>query len=142
MALVEFIEKNRRDAGQLGILEQLAQENSFGDEADAGLFRGDFFKANLITDLVAEPAAPFKRDATGEQAGGEAARLQDDDFAVAEQAAIEQDLRHLRRFSRTSRRLKNESWLGGERGDDLVFQFVDREIAWDHGHVTPGFQLV
>ena len=51
----------------------------------------------------------FKRDATGEQACGKATRLQDDDLAVAEQAAIEQDLRHLRRFSRTSRCLKNES---------------------------------
>ena len=69
MALVEFIEKNRRDAGQLGILEQLAQENSFGDEADAGLFRGDFFEANLVTDLVAEPAAPFERDAAGRASG-------------------------------------------------------------------------
>ena len=63
------------------------------------------------------------------------------DLDVAKQAATEQDLRNLRRFSRTSRRLKNESWLGRERGDNLVFQFVDREIAWDHGHVTPGFQV-
>ena len=65
------------------ILKQLAQENSFSDEADAGLFRGDLFKADLITDLVAEPAAPFKRDATGEQACSEPARLQDDDLSRA-----------------------------------------------------------
>ena len=132
MALVEFVEKNRGDAAQLRILNQLAQENSLGDKTNARLFRRDFFEANLVADFVAEPAAAFEGDAAGEQARGEAARLQDDDLAVAEQAAIEQDLRHLGGFSGTGRRLEDEARPGGERPDDLVLQFVDREIARGH----------
>ena len=36
MALVKFVKENRGDAAQLRILNELAQENSFGDETDAG----------------------------------------------------------------------------------------------------------
>src|SRR5439155_7211027 len=81
MALVEFVEKDRRNAGQLGILEQLAQENPLRDITDTRFSRSHFFEANLESDFVTEPAAAFERDTAGKQARGEAARLQDDDFA-------------------------------------------------------------
>ena len=93
MALVKFIEENRGDAAQLRILDELAEQDSFGDEADAGAVRGDVFEADLVADFVAEPAVALGGDARGEETGGEAARLEDHDLAVAEQAAIEEDLR-------------------------------------------------
>ncbi len=121
MAFVEFVEENRRDAAQLRILQQLAEENSLSHETDARLFGGDFFETDLVTDLVAEPSATFESDALGEQPRGEAARLQDDDFALAEQSAIEQDLRNLRRFAGTSRRLQDQTRPGGERALTISF---------------------
>ena len=103
----------------------------------------DFLEADLVADFFAEPAAAFEGNAFGEEPRGEAARLQDDDFAVAEQPAIEQDLRHLGRFSGAGRRLQDQARPGGERPDDLVFEFVDREIARLHaGERNTGFQPV
>ena len=104
-------------------------------------FEVDVLEADLVADFVAEPAAAFESDARGEQPRGEAARLQDDDFAVAEQPAIEQDLRHLGGFSGAGRRLQDQARPGGERADDLVFEFVDREIARLHaGERNTGVQ--
>ena len=119
MALVKFIEKNRGDAAQLRILNQLAQENSFGDEANAGAIGGDVFEADLVTDFVTEAAIALGRDARGEETGGEAARLEDHDLAVAEQAMIEQDLRDLGGFSGAGRSLEDEAGMGFELGDEL-----------------------
>src|SRR5450432_12188 len=67
MPLVKFIEKNRGDSAQLRILEQLPEQNSLGDETDARLFRCDFFKSNLVSDLIAEPAATLRRHPPGKQ---------------------------------------------------------------------------
>ena len=60
MALVKFVEENRRHAAQLRILDQLAQQNSFGDEANARPRRRDVFEANLVADFVAEPAVALE----------------------------------------------------------------------------------
>ena len=96
MALVKFIEENRGDAAQLRILNELSQEDSFGDEADAGAIGRDVFEADLVADFVTEPAVALGGDARGEEASREPARLQDHDLAVAEQSVIEEDLRDLR----------------------------------------------
>jgi len=109
MPFVKFVEKDRRDAAQFGVLKQLAKENSFRDETNARPFRGYFLEADLVTDLLAEPAFALAGDAAGEKTRGKPARLEDDDFAVAEEAAIEQDLRDLGGFSGTGRRLQDEA---------------------------------
>ena len=57
-------------------------------------------------------------DARGEHARGETAWLQDDDFAVAEEAVVEEDLRDLGRFAGAGRRLEDETRLVGERPND------------------------
>ena len=61
----------------------LPQQHAFGDESDPGRDGGDIFEPDLVTDFVAEPDAAFVGDARGEQTGREAARLEDDDLAVA-----------------------------------------------------------
>ncbi len=94
--------------------------------------RSDFFEADLIADLVAETAATFEGDAFGEEPRGKPARLEDDDFAGAEEATIEQDLRHLGGFSGAGRRLQDQAGPNRERLDYLVFEFVYREIAQIH----------
>jgi hypothetical protein len=95
MALVKFVEKNRGDAPQLRILDQLAQENSFGDKANARVSGSNIFESNLVADFIAEPAVSFGRDPRGQETSGKPARLKDYDLAVAEQAVIEENLRDL-----------------------------------------------
>src|SRR2546423_15122210 len=114
MALVEFVEKNRGNAAQLRVLNQLAEQDSFGDETNAGARGGNVLEPDLVADFIAEPALSFARDARCEKAGGEPARLEDDDLTVAEKAVIEEDLRDLGGFSGTSRRLDDEAGMGGE----------------------------
>src|SRR5437763_15943023 len=105
MALVKFIEQNRRDAAQFRVLDQLAAQNAFGHEADASALRRDVLEPDLVSDFVAEPAVPLGSDARGEKARGEAARLENDDLTVAEQSVIEEDLWDLGGFSRAGRGL-------------------------------------
>ena len=140
MALVEFIEENRGDAAQLRILNELPQENSFGDEADAGAIGGDVFEADLVADFVAEPAVALGGDAGGEEAGGEPARLEDHDLAVAEQAVIEEDLRDLGGFAGAGRRLEDEAGVGFELGDECVFEFENGQVSRGMGGETSNVQ--
>ena len=128
MALVEFIEKNRRDTAQVRVLNQLAEKNSFGDETDARPRRGDVFEPDLVADLIAEPASAFGRDARCEQSRGETARLEDDDLSVAKEAVIEENLRDLGGFSRAGRGLDDEAGMNAEIFYDRRFEFKDRQI--------------
>ncbi len=140
MALVKFIEENRGDAAQLRILNELAQEDSFGDEANAGAIGGDVFEADLVADFVAEPAVALGGDARGEETGGEAARLQDHDLAVAKQSVIEEDLRDLGGFSGAGRRLEDEAGVGFELGDESAARarkWAGPRVAWEGKRPTP-----
>ena len=65
MPLVKFIEKNRGNSAQLRILEQLAEQNAFGYEANPRLRRGNFFETDLVADLVAKLTAALPGYAPG-----------------------------------------------------------------------------
>src|ERR1700730_11380345 len=112
MALVKFIEENRGDAAQLRILNELPQEDSFGDESDAGPIRRDVFETNLVADFFTELAVTFGSDSRSEKAGREPARLQDHNLAVAKQFMIEEDWRNLGGFPRASRGLDDQPGAG------------------------------
>ena len=99
VALVKLVEQHRADAGQARVVLQAAQQHALGDELDFGFGAGVVFEANLIADFVAEPGRAFPRDAPGERAGGDAARLQHDDFAAAAEDVVEDDLRDLCGFA-------------------------------------------
>src|ERR1700731_2137670 len=116
MALVKFIEENRRDAAQFRILNQLPEQNAFGHETNAGALRRDVLEPNLISDFVAKPAIPLEGNARGEKTRRETARLQDYDLAVAEQSVIEQNLRDLGGFSGAGRGLDDEAGVFVEFG--------------------------
>ena len=130
--LVKFIEENRGDGTQLWILNELAQQNSFGDEADPGAVGSDVFEANLVADFVTEPAVALGRDTGGEQAGREPARLEDHDLTVAKQSMIEEDLRDLGRFSRAGRRLDDETGLFFKLCDNPMFKLKNGQILASH----------
>jgi hypothetical protein len=93
MALVKFVEKNRGYAAQIRILDQLAEEDAFGDKADPGPSRSDVLKPDLVTNFVAKAAVAFRRNPRREETRGKPARLKNHDLAVAEKAVIEEYLR-------------------------------------------------
>ena len=132
MALVEFIEENRGDAAQLRILNELPEQNSFGDEANAGAIGRDVFEADLVTDFVPEPAIALRGDAGGEEPGREPARLEDHDLAVAQQSMIEKDLWDLGGFAGAGRRLEDEAGAFFQLGDNSMFELEDWQVAALH----------
>jgi hypothetical protein len=132
MALVKLIEEDGRDSAQLRILDELAQEDTFGDEANAGPIRGDVFETDLVADLVTEPALALGGDARREETGGETARLEDYDLAVAEQAVLEEDLRDLGGFTGAGRGLDDETGAFSQLHDELLLQLVNREVVAGH----------
>ncbi|HEX8491148.1 MAG TPA: hypothetical protein VF626_09025, partial [Chthoniobacterales bacterium] len=92
---MKFIEEDGAYAAQLRTLDKLAEEDSFSDEANAGALGRYVFEADLVTDFVPETDVALGSDACGKETGGETARLEDDDLAVAEEAMVEEDLRDL-----------------------------------------------
>jgi hypothetical protein len=89
MALVKFVEEDRGDPAQLRVLDQLAEQNSFGDEADTRALGGEVFEADLVTDFIPEADVTFGGDARGEETGSEPAWLEDNDLALAEETVSE-----------------------------------------------------
>src|SRR6476619_6681286 len=99
MALVEFVEEDGGDAAELGVLNELAQQNAFSDKADARPRRGDVFETNLVADFIAEAALALVSDARGEKTRGKAAWLKNNNLAITERIVIEENLRDLGGFS-------------------------------------------
>ena len=79
-ALVEFVEQHRRDALQLGIVEDQAGEHAFGDDLDAGPRRDFRAEAHALADGVAGALAQGVRHAVGRRARGSSTRI----FPVAQ----------------------------------------------------------
>ena len=129
MALVKFVEEDRGNAAQLRILDELAEQDSFGDEADAGALGGDVFEADLVTDFGAELDVALGGHSRGEKPGGETAGLKDDDLAGAEKAVIEEDLRDLRGFAGAGGSLEDEAGVFFEFRDNSVFEIENWQVA-------------
>ncbi len=107
----------------------MAQEDAFGDEANPRLPGRNAVEPDLVAHLVPEPPAPLLGDAGSEHARGKPARLEHDHLAVAQQAAIQQHLRRLRRFSRACRRLEDDALVCAERRDQRLLELADGQAA-------------
>ena len=83
---------------------------------------GDIVEANLVADFLAEPHAALVGDARGEHARGEAAWLEHHDLAIAQQAVVEQHLRHLRGFARAGGRLQDHARVLAKMRDKRVLE--------------------
>jgi hypothetical protein len=125
VALVEFVEEDGGDAGQVGLRKHLAQEDAFGLEVDAGVGAADGFEADLVADFAAEVHAAFLGDALGEQARGEAAGLEHDGLAGSQRAQVEEHLRHLRGFAGAGGGGEDDPPRALQRGGEVVADGVD-----------------
>lgn len=134
VALVELIDDDAASALEVGILKELAEEDALGDEADAGAAGGVVFETDLIADLVAEADFSFLRDAACQHAGGDAARLEDDDvIAIREETGIEDELRDLGGFAGAGGGFEEKIGRAGiaKAIDDGVADLVDGERHGD-----------
>ena len=110
----------------------MAEQNAFGDETDARLRAGDVFETDLVADFAAEFGFAFVSDASGEQASGEAAGLEDDDLTIAEQAGVQEHLRNLRRFAGAGRGGKDQAIVCAQSVDDLRMDFPNGKRVFGH----------
>ena len=130
MSLVKFVEHQRAHAAQRSVEGHLTKQYTLCHETDARAIADARFEAYLITHYVAERNRHFLGHTFRQHAGGETARLQDDDFAAfAEQTMAEKHLRDLRGFAGAGRRLHDQPPLRPKAGDDGVFDFVDGQFA-------------
>jgi len=128
---MELVEQQDLDTLEERILDHLAEEDPFRDVADAGLRAGDVFKADLVTDFAAEGHVQLFGDASGEEAGCEAAGLEDDGLTPFESALREQDLGYLGRLAGAGGRLDDEAPVGGDGMKKLGFELVDGQSIHD-----------
>ena len=113
---VEFIENDRSDAGEIFVVENLADKRSLRDVADFGACGNGAVKANLVSHLASDPSPTLRGDAGGEHPGGDAARFEDDDFAAAAKRIVEDKLGDLGRFPGSGRGTDDGAGAGEREG--------------------------
>jgi hypothetical protein len=99
VALMKLVENNTSDAFEERVGEHHPQEDTFGDETDAGALGGDAVHPDLVANFVAEALASFGGNALSEHSSWEAARLEDEDFPGTGELVIQDKLGYLRGFS-------------------------------------------
>ena len=102
VAFVEFVEDHCAHALEFRIRCHLAEQQGLGHELDTRLGGFHAFEADLVAHFAPEPDLTFLRDAGGQQAGGDSARLEDDDLTLHE-IQVEEHLRDARRLTRARR---------------------------------------
>ncbi len=118
VALVELVEHDDPDAAKLGVGDELAHQDSFGDKANAGIGPGDILEANLVADLPAHGLLQLVGDPNGGEACGDAPRLQDDDLPVAGREHGEQGRGDAGGLARAGRSFDDDASVLLEGSDD------------------------
>jgi hypothetical protein len=125
VAFMKLIENNTSDAFEERVGKHHAQEDTFGDETDAGAFGCNAVHPDLVAHFVAEALASFGGNALSEHSSREAARLKDEDFPRTGELVIQDELGYLRGFSGTGGCLENDSGVCGEGFAEVCAEFVD-----------------
>ena len=119
-ALVELVEDDAADAGQVGIGLQHPGEDAFGDDLDAAA--GDALAADAVADAAPRALAEVLGQPLGGGAGGDPARLQHQDAAL--DAGFEQVERHAGGLAGAGRGLEHRAPRlaqgAPERGQDRL----------------------
>ena len=100
MPLVKLVQHNGIDAREQRVGNQTPRENAFRQETETGSRTGYFFKANLITNGLAERFAKFLSYPARGQAHGQTPRLEHQHVSANQ---IEQRRRNSRGFPRARR---------------------------------------
>ena len=100
VAFVHLVEDHRCHTGQVGVVLQAAGEHPFGHHLDAGGWADAPLVAGLVAHCAAHLFAEQRCHAPGCGTGGESARFEHHDAAVAEPGLVEQPQRHDRGLAR------------------------------------------
>ncbi|MEZ4653929.1 MAG: hypothetical protein R3E12_10160 [Candidatus Eisenbacteria bacterium] len=73
---MEFVEDDRADPGDLGVVEEPTEQHALGDEEDPRLRRPPTLEAHLVAHLLADVASALGGDPAAGETGGDPARLQ------------------------------------------------------------------
>jgi hypothetical protein len=121
---MELVEKDTADARELGIAEQKAGKDAFGDKTEAG-FSADFFvETDLVADRLSHRLVALRGYADGREAGGDATRFEDEDVTgdMGKQCG-----RDACGFASPRRGFKDEIRDAGERRQNFREDSVDGE---------------
>ena len=131
VAFVEFVEDDDVDAVEVGIAEEAACEDAFGDVAEAGAGGGVLVEADLVADEAAEGFAEFLGDTAGGHAGGHAAGFEDEDAAEGKEGRGDAG-----GFARARSGFEDEDGRGADALDDFGQQGVDGQRLGQAGELT------
>src|SRR5439155_16175729 len=123
---------------EVGIAVKHLQENARrdGDDARGGSIAA--IEADVIADLVAERAAAFGGHAAGGGTGGEAARLQEQDAALAGDLGIEQRGRHARGLAGAGGGAQHGARTLAEGGDQFRQDRINGQGLHSSAPLAPG----
>jgi hypothetical protein len=127
MALVKFIEQDRTDAGQLGIILQHAREDALCDDLDTRRRRNLGFMADPIADRLADLFAARRRHEFGGRTRRDATWFEHQDAASGQPRLIKQGWRHLGGLAGSRRRFEHQPRLRAQRFAQLRQDFFNRE---------------
>lgn len=123
ISLVKLIEENDAHLTEFGVVLEPAEENAFGDKADAGAEAGAVFETDLVADFAADGAVAFPRNAGGDGAGRNAARLENDNLFIPCQSGVQNHLWDLRGFPGAGGRDEDEAVPSAQSADRFVMDF-------------------
>ena len=129
---MEFVEQDDGNVWEGAVVLEAAEENPFGDIADASAEAGEVVEADLVADLGAEAAAAFPGHAGGNGAGGDAAGLKNQNLFVAGQAGVQEHLGDLGGFARTCGGDEDEAISGAECRQNVRVDLPDGERGRAH----------
>jgi hypothetical protein len=132
--LMKFVEQHARDAVEGRIGQDHAGEHPFRDHLEtclaADLRAEPHAQADGVADLLAEGA----RHAVGGGAGGEPARLEEDQLAPFRPGLVEQVKRHACRLAGPGRGHEHSVWARAQRRREVRQGGIDRQRIHQGGH--------
>ena len=135
MAFVEFVEQDRADAGQLGVVLDHPGQDAFGDDFDARRRRDLRFEADAIAYRLADAFTALRSHELGRRAGGDPARFEQQDLGAGKPAGVEQRGWHLRRLAGAGRCFQHHACGPDERRQKIRQDRVDGRGGSVHASV-------
>ncbi len=134
---MELVEQDGPDGFEERVILNPADQDARGDGEDARARPGAAVEAHLVADLLAQLPAALLDHAPSRGAGGQAARLQQNDLTCTRQPRVEQGGRHAGRFAGPGRGAQHGARLAAQRLNHLR---QDR-VNWQ-GHARQGRHLL
>jgi hypothetical protein len=126
--LVEFVEDDGGDSGELGIIEDHTGEDALGDNLDPRPGRYPVIQAHAVTDRFAHLLAEQGRHAARRGTCRQPARFQQDDLPFVTPGLAKEMKRYQRRFAGAWRSRKHGSLLLAKRRADIRQHMRNRKL--------------